>query len=1021
MAAVLSSGAVASVAIVTSAGADPVPPTITGSPAPNPGNSRLVTWSFTVPGGGGQVSCRLTVDPVVGGWRYGSYQPCTSPVTYDLAGGPDGTYTFNVRKQPSEANNDSVPATSTYVLDTIAPVIIGSTPTSPGNKTTVSWGFTGESGSTFKCQVSLEGQPAPGFSSCSSGESFRLGPDGTYTFTVEATDKLGNTGPPASATYTLDTVPPPVPTITAEPPSPGRNPAVSWSFTAPGSASTLCQLSPLESVSSQCTSPKSYTLSSDGTYVFTVWGRDAAGNVSEPRSSSDFVLDMSPPSPPEITGTPGAVGRNTEPKWSFTAEQGTSTFCQLAPLESGPTRCDSPKVYALATDGTYTFSVYAMDGFDRKSTVASDTYVLDRVAPAPPVITELASPQNNAMPTWRFTAEEGAVATCRLLRAGTVVDSGCSTDGRSATYSLSQDGVYTFSVFVTDAAGNVSNTKHSRGYELDTTGPAPPVITGGPGVGGNLTAVEWTFTTTPGASISCQLKGPGLSEPAFDNCTSPAGYTLTDDGLYTFSVYATDALGNRGTAASVTYQLDREAPVAPTITSAPKSPANDASPRWVFTAPESGGSNSCELRREASDAPARFIACDSPTDAAYEMSTDGAYIFSVRTTDAAGNVGPAATSRYVLDRVAPAAPTITSAPTSPGNATTATWKFRISETGATGSCQITTATTATAAFGPCTTDASATFSLTSGDGVYTFSVRATDAAGNVSPATSATYRLDTVAPAAPVITAAPASPGSDTSPSWSFTVEPGTSAECRLEGGAGATADWTRCSRSQTYRLSEASGGTYVFSVRSTDAAGNLSPTTRGVYLFEPAASRTPGRPVPPATATTPTTTAPGGETGAVQATTSPATPTAQPRPAAVVPAAPILTPPPFVAAVPPAPVPAMVVPIRPAASSPETSTRPAGIPPTELNAGDEIAAPLPAPLVVEAPSQGVAETIRKIGVATVKKSAFPFLLLVIVVLFLLVQDRIDRRDPKLALAAVYRDPDLDFRPPPSRRLPSHD
>jgi hypothetical protein len=35
---------------------------------------------------------------------------------------------------------------------------------------------------------------------------------------------------------------------------------------------------------------------------------------------------------------------------------------------------------------------------------------------------------------------------------------------------------------------------------------------------------------------------------------------------------------------------------------------------------------------------------------------------------------------------------------------------------------------------------------------------------------------------------------------------------------------------------------------------------------------------------------------------------------------------------------------------------------------------------------------------------------------FLLVQSRIDRGDPKLALAPIDADPDLEFRPPPTRR-----
>lgn len=42
----------------------------------------------------------------------------------------------------------------------------------------------------------------------------------------------------------------------------------------------------------------------------------------------------------------------------------------------------------------------------------------------------------------------------------------------------------------------------------------------------------------------------------------------------------------------------------------------------------------------------------------------------------------------------------------------------------------------------------------------------------------------------------------------------------------------------------------------------------------------------------------------------------------------------------------------------------------------------------------------------------FPLLLLLLVIAFLIIQDRIDRSDPKLSLAPVYGDPNAGFEPP---------
>ena len=55
---------------------------------------------------------------------------------------------------------------------------------------------------------------------------------------------------------------------------------------------------------------------------------------------------------------------------------------------------------------------------------------------------------------------------------------------------------------------------------------------------------------------------------------------------------------------------------------------------------------------------------------------------------------------------------------------------------------------------------------------------------------------------------------------------------------------------------------------------------------------------------------------------------------------------------------------------------------------------------------QRIAQVAAEVG----KRSAFPTGLLVLVVIFLGLQNRIDRRDPKLALAPVHPTPDLPFR-----------
>src|SRR5829696_5169825 len=108
------------------------------------------------------------------------------------------------------------------------------------------------------------------------------------------------------------------------------------------------------------------------------------------------------------------------------------------------------------------------------------------------------------------------------------------------------------------------------------------------------------------------------------------------------------------------------------------------------------------------------------------------------------------------------------------------------------------------------------------EGAHTFSVRATDAAGNTdaTPA-SRTWTVDTAAPAT-TITSGPSGPSNGTSASFGFSSsETGSTFECSLDGAA-----YTTCTSPQDYaNLSE---GQHTFDVKATDAAGNTgTPASR--------------------------------------------------------------------------------------------------------------------------------------------------------------------------------------------------
>jgi hypothetical protein len=397
-------------------------------------------------------------------------------------------------------------------------------------------------------------------------------------------------------------------------------------------------------------------------------------------------------------------------------------------------------------------------------------------------------------------------------------------------------------------------------------------------------------------------------------------------------------VGNVGPIALSTYELDRIAPVAPTFASTPLSPGPDDAPEWEIDV-EAGAELHCQL-----DGIDLGVPC--PTTVSASLVDDGWHHLVVWAVDTAGNVGPTATNDYLLDRQPPSAP-IVGAPATPGKERLPTWTITV-EPDAVAECSF-DGEPATACGSVFTSPAPLR------DGPHVLLVVARDAAGNPSAPVSSTYQLDTVPPKAPVITDTPG-PGAWR---WRFTLEPGATAECSIDGSA-----WSAC----TSPVSGGSPGKPVrFEVRAVDRAGNRSSVASTSTTPPAAAAATPAAPAAP-----------------------PPAPVALPR---VVPA-------------PGAPAVA-----EPARQAPAATPAPVTAPREPLvDKGDDQPvqmAPPPGRRGLDFFAGPVANLVQ----AAAGRTTIPGLVILTVVVFLAVQDRIDRRDPKLANAPVRQEPEyLEFK-----------
>jgi HYR domain len=317
---------------------------------------------------------------------------------------------------------------------------------------------------------------------------------------------------------------------------------------------------------------------------------------------------------------------------------------------------------------------------------------------------------------------------------------------------------------------------------------APPTLTAS-------NSASFSFVASDSsATFECNLDGSG-----FAACASPAAYGPFGDGGHTFAVRGTTlgADGGTGPAAQHAWTVDTTPPAAPTIVSGPIGTILEALASLGFVAPE--GTPECSLDGGG------FAGCSSP----YVLSglADGPHSVVVRAVDGAGNASSSAPWSWVVDATAPGAPTITGGPTGTVASASASITFVVDGTP---ECSLDGGT-----FAACTSPHQLAGLA---DGAHAFAVRAVDAAGNRSPAsTPRTWTVDTTPPATPTITGGPT--GTVTAGSASLSFQADELAQCSVDGGG-----FSPCS--SPHELGGLADGTHSFAVRAVDAVGNQSPAT---------------------------------------------------------------------------------------------------------------------------------------------------------------------------------------------------
>ncbi len=183
-----------------------------------------------------------------------------------------------------------------------------------------------------------------------------------------------------------------------------------------------------------------------------------------------------------------------------------------------------------------------------------------------------------------------------------------------------------------------------------STTPAPPVplLVQTPTDPTNLSVAQIAFSSTAtGISFECSLSSSGGA--SYSACVSPFVSLPLADGRYTFAVRALDGT-TAGPAATYAFTVDTVPPVV-VISQRPADTIYQNSAQFVFGAADAVRYD-CSFA--ASGQPDSFQTCVSPKT--YGSLAPGTFVFKVRATDGAGNLGLPVSASFTYDNTPPPAP-----------------------------------------------------------------------------------------------------------------------------------------------------------------------------------------------------------------------------------------------------------------------------------------------------------------------------------------------------------------------------
>ena len=616
----------------------------------------------------------------------------------------------------------------------------------------------------------------------------------------------------------------------------------------------------------------SYTdagLASGTTYMYRIRGKDAAGNFGAYTSPVSAATTGSgdstaPTAPSSLTATAAGMSQINLAWTASTDNVGVTGYrierCQGTGCTSfgeiGTSATASYSDSGLAAGTSYVYRVRANDAagnLSGYSNTAGATTTTDTAAPsAPSNLTATAASMSQINLVWTASTDNVGVTGYRIERCQGTGCTSFAEIGNSTTESYSDSGLasgtsYAYRIRATDAAGNLSGYSNtaSATTSTDTIAPSAPSNLTATAAGMSAINLAWTASTdnvgVTGYKIE-RCQGTGCTSFAEIGTSPTASYS--DSGLtlgtsYAYRVRANDAAGNLSVysnTASATTSTDTVAPSAPSNLTATAAGLNQINLAWTAST-DNVGVTGYKIERCQGTGCSSFAEIGTSATASYSdsgLASGTNYQYRVRATDAAGNLGGysnTAGATTSTDSVAPSAPSTLTATASGGTQVNLSWTASTDNVGVTAYLLERCQGAGCSSFTQIASPATPTYvdNTVAAGTSYSYRVRATDAAGNLSgySNTASATTADTVAPSAPSNLTATASGGTQVNLSWTASTDNvGVTAYLleRCQGAGCSSFAWIASPIAATYvDNAVAAGSSYSYRVRGTDAAGNIS------------------------------------------------------------------------------------------------------------------------------------------------------------------------------------------------------